>query len=142
MINFTASTVTANLDASSPESSSLNATLPTASATSINKQVQSSLPDAEWFDSENYPQAAFESTNIGVAGEAQFDIDGILTIKGIAQPHKFRLTIIESESGKTASGEFTVDRITYQLGLESQPTDEYVGKDVTISFEFELLPQR
>jgi len=141
LISFTASSVSANLDASRPESSSLSATVPTASATSINKQVQSSLPDAEWFDSENYPDALFESTNIGVAGESQFDIEGVLTIKGIAQPHQFKLTINESETGKTASGEFTVDRLTYQLGLESQPTDEYVGNDVTISFEFELLPQ-
>lgn len=140
-INFSESSVDANLDSNSPESSSLSANLPTSSVTSPNMQVQGSLPEPEWFDSENHPEATFVSSKISSSGELQFDVEGTLTIKGITQPHSFTLTITESEGGKTASGEFIVDRMGYQLGLDSQPTDEYVGKDVTIAFEFQLLDQ-
>lgn len=140
-INFVESTVSASIDANNPDSSSLSASVPTAKVTSTNSQVQGSLPDSEWFDSENHPEATFESSKISLAGESEYSVEGILTIKGISLPHTFTLRIEDTDSNKRAFGEFVVNRMAYQLGLESQPTGEYVGEDVTITFEFEMLNQ-
>ncbi len=138
-IQFSGSQVTASINVDSPESGSLLATVPTASVTSSNLQVQGALPDTEWFDSENYPEAVFESTQISAAGDGQLNVEGTLAIKEITLPHTFTLQVQDTDGNKTASGEFIVDRMAYQLGMESQPTDEYVGKAVTIKFNFELL---
>lgn len=139
IINFAESTVNARLDANRPDASSLTATVPTVAPTSINSQVQGSLTDPEWFDSENHPDATFTSSKISSTAESQFEVEGTLTIKGVTHAHRFTLTVSESDNRNIATGEFIVDRMAYQLGLESQPTDEIVGKDVKIAFEFELL---
>jgi len=137
-INFTESTVNASINIDTPEKSTLQATVNTASATSSNLQVSGPLPDADWFDSSTHPTAQFQSTSIKAVDEGLYLVVGVLSIKGIEQNHTFELNIVEADGVKTASGEFPVDRTAYQLGLESQPNDDYVNNDVTIAFEFTL----
>lgn len=140
-INFGQSTVTASIDPNNLDTSSLNASVPTATVTSTNSQVQGSLPDTEWFDSENHPEATFESSKISLIAESQYTVEGTLTIKGITLPHTLTLQVEDTDGNRRASGEFAVNRMAYQLGLDSQPTGDYVGEEVTIAFEFELLTQ-
>jgi len=137
-INFTESTVTATINEDKPEKSTLTATVNTASATSTNLQVSGPLPDADWFNSSAHPTAHFESNSIKTSGEGLYEVTGLLSIKGIDQDHTFELMITVADGVKTASGEFPVDRISYQLGLTSQPNDDYVNNEVTIAFEFTL----
>lgn len=137
-IHFTESTVTASINTDAPEQSTLQATVNTASATSSNLQVSGPLPDTDWFDSATHPIAEFASSNIAALGEGSYEITGVLTIKGVELEHTFELNITDAEGVKTATGEFPIDRTAYQLGLQSQPDDEYVNNDVTIAFEFSL----
>jgi len=137
-INFTESTVTATIDEKTPEKSTLQATVNTALVTSNNLQVSGPLPDADWFDSITYPTAQFQSNKVKAIGEGQYEVTGVLSIKGIDQEHRFELNIIDTDGEKMASGEFSVDRMAYQLGLKSQPNDDYVNDKVTIAFEFSL----
>lgn len=146
-INFVDSSVSAQINPDSLDTSSLIATVPTASVTSNNQQVQGSLPDTDWFDSANHPEARFESSNITALPDTPFNgtgslnVEGVLTIKGISQPQTFTLEIVETDGNTIATGEFIVDRTAYNLGMSSQPSGEYVGNEVTVAFEFEILPQ-
>jgi len=137
-INFTESTVSASINTNAPEQSTLQATVNTASATSSNLQVSGPLPDADWFDSNTHPEATFQSSSIKATGDGLYEVVGTLTIKGIGHTHTFEINIVEADGVTTASGEFPVDRMAYQLGLNSQPNDDYVNNDVTIAFEFSL----
>ena len=137
-INFTESSVTASISESAPETSTLQATVTTASATSSNLQVSGPLPDTDWFDSVSHPTALFQSSSIKAISDDVFEVTGVLNIKGIEQNHTFELYIAEENGVKTASGEFPVDRMAYKLGLNSQPNDDYVNNEVTIAFEFTL----
>jgi len=112
-IHFPESTVTASINQDALDKSTLLATVTTASVISANLQVSGPLPDV-------------------------LEVTGLLNIKGIEQNHTFNLTINESNGVTTASGEFVIDRMSYQLGLQSQPNDDYVNNDVTIAFEFSL----
>lgn len=141
LINFADSTVNASIDANNLENSSLFASVPTATVSSRNVQVQGALPNSDWFDSENHPEATFESSKISLIDESQFSVEGNLIIKGISHPHTFTLKIEDTDGKKMASGEFEVNRIAYELGLDSQPTDRAVAEQVTIAFQFELLDQ-
>lgn len=141
-ISFPESTVTATINPDDLANSALNATVHTGSVTSENAQVQGSLPDADWFNSESHPTAMFESSSMEMDDQGQILVRGTLTIKGIDQVQTFVMRIDDTQSNstgkKSASGEFTVDRTDYQLGLESQPDPTWVGNEVIIRFEFEL----
>ena len=42
------------------------------------------------------------------------------------------------ENKNIATGSFTIDRLDFDLGKNSQPDDETVGYQVVVRFEFEL----
>lgn len=135
---FPVSEVTATLDETNPADSSIEARVETGGVTSDNAQMASSLPGSDWFDSEAYPEATFVSNAVRAAGEGTLEVDGILTIKGIALEVTFPMTLADEEGQRVARGEFTVDRREFELGLESQATEQYVEYPVDIRFRFDI----
>ena len=47
--------------------------------------------------------------------------------------------LTESDGHRMARGSFTVNRLEFGLGQESQPDDGVVGYQITIYFEFKTL---
>ena len=138
MGQFGDSTVTAVLDKSAVERSSIVALVNTAGTTSDNPQVQASLPGPEWFDVEAFPEARFASTSVSVNETGDFSITGQLTIKDVSTEISFPMSVIDENGQRFANGQFSIDRRDYNIGMDSQSSDEYVGFDVTIHFRFEL----
>lgn len=136
---FATSTVVATLDESNPANSNISATVTTASITSENYQVAGSLPDADWFDVENYPEALFQSTNIEAGAPGELLVVGDLTMKAITQSVSFAMTMTTEDERRIARGSFPIDRRDFSMGLESQATGDYVGFEVQIQFRFEIL---
>ena len=135
---FSGSSVTASIDVKSPANSSIVAVVDTATLSSANSQVEASLPDAEWFDVAGHPEARFESTSIVANEDGSLQIDGKLTIKTTTQAISFPMTLSDEEQKQVARGEFTIDRSEFDIGMQSQETDEYVGFIVTIKFRFDI----
>jgi len=135
---FPVSEVTATLDETSPESSSIEARVETASVTSDNLQMAGPLPSADWFDAAAHPEATFVSSAVRRVDDSTLEVDGTLTIKGLPLDVSFPMTLADEEGERVARGEFTVDRRAFELGMGSQGTDEYVGWDVLIRFRFDI----
>lgn len=135
---FSDSTVTASIDIQNPESSSIVATVRTASVSSDNPQVESSLPDAEWFDVEGHPEAIFKSTAIAAGNNGELLVEGELTIKTTTQVVNFPMTLGTEDGKQVARGEFVINRAEFDVGMSSQATDEYVRFGVTIKFRFDV----
>ena len=135
---FSDSSVTASIDTENPGNSSIIAVVTTASLSSGNPQVAGSLPDTEWFDVAGHPEARFESTAIIGNDDGTLSVDGNLTIKTNTQSVSFIMTLSEEEGAQVARGEFVIDRRDFDVGMESQGTDEYVGYDVTVQFRFDI----
>ena len=136
---FTESTVNASINQADPSASVINASVTTGSITSANYQVAGSLPDAEWFDVANYPEAVFQSTSVTAgtssddnAGFPQLFVKGELTIKGITESVEFNMSVKDEEGRTIARGSFPIDRRSFSMGMESQATDDYVGFPVEI----------
>lgn len=140
-IEFGTVNVMANLNLDNPASSTLEATIDTETATSDSLQVQGSLPDADWFDVANHPQASFVADTFAAGQEtSSLDITGQLTVKGNTIPVSFTLTIepaTDTEPSK-ASTQFEVDRFELNLGKSSQPDEDWVKAAVIVLVEFEL----
>lgn len=135
---FPVSEVVASLNEEDPSASMIEARVETGGVTSENSQMASSLPNADWFDSATHPEASFVSTSIERRDETTLDVQGTLTIKGQAVDVSFPMSLATEEDKQVARGEFVVDRRDFNLGLESQETDEYVGFPVVIRFRFDI----
>lgn len=135
---FSESSVDLLLDADNPAGSKLQATVNTATATTGNSQVDSTLRGSDWFDSEKHPQASFESTSLVTSGENSYSVSGILQIKGVSRELVFPLVLSNEQDRRFASGQFTVNRLDFNLGADSQPGDGTVAFSVEISFKFEI----
>lgn len=134
---FTESTVTANIDKSNLAASSILAQVQTGSVISDNDQVAGSLPDEDWFDVENYPQAVFQSTSIELVDDGEVLVKGELTLKATTQSVEFPMTLGLEDDIIVARGEFPVDRRDYIIGMDSQDNDDFVGFEVIIKFRFD-----
>ena len=107
---------------------SITATFHIDSAKTGDSIYDSTLPEFDWFDVENHPIGHFVSTNITLA-KGGYQVSGDLTLKEITKPVNFML----KDSGATLSASFDINRLVYQIGLESDPDAEWVSKTISIS---------
>jgi len=142
-IEFSGTEILASIDLENLAGSSLEAVVNTGTVTSDNLQVQGSLPDAEWFDVANHPTATFASSEL-IAGEElnTVTVTGQLTIKNTTETVTFLLTIEAGGEGESTSAraDFPVDRFAFDLGLDSQPNEDYVKAPVIVEVRFQLSP--
>jgi polyisoprenoid-binding protein YceI len=106
----------------------ITATFYMSSAKTGDSIYDSTLPEFDWFDVENHALGKFVSTKIEKT-EDGYQVLGDLTIKNITKTVRFMLT--ESELKFSAS--FGINRLDYQIGLESDPGAEWVSKTISIS---------
>ena len=96
------------------------------------------LQAPDWFDTPAYPTWTFTSTKITAASKG-FTMDGMLTIRGVAQPE--HLTVIAS--GDPAHPHYVatceVDRKVF--GMIPTRLDPVIGNPVDITLEIVTQPQ-
>jgi polyisoprenoid-binding protein YceI len=109
----------------------ITATFHMNSAKTGDSIYDSTLPEFDWFDVENYGLAKFVSTNIIVVGES-YHVEGNLTLRGITNPVSFILANIDDK----LTGSFDINRLAYKIGFESDPDAEWVSKKISISMAF------
>jgi polyisoprenoid-binding protein YceI len=104
------------------------ATFNIASAKTGDSTYDSTLPEGDWFDVENHPKGTFESSHI-VAKDNDYQVTGMLTLRGISQPVSFLLN--NSSAALTAS--FNIDRLAFNIGMDSDPDAEWVSKEIKMT---------
>ena len=133
---FSESTVEMLIDPDNPGANRLFATVNTTMVNTGNSQIDSTLVGEDWLDSGNYPNAIFESNVLVPRGENNYAVSGTIRIKEIAREVSFPINLETRNDELIASGSFTVDRLDFNLGRDSQPDDDTAGYRVTIIFEF------
>jgi len=115
------------------EAARVVATFETASAADGVPLHDTTLPQAEWFNSAQYPTATFRADQFSRIGEGAYEARGQLTLKDrtqdIALP--FRLTIANGRA--EMNGEIALDRAAYDLGQRSDPDGEFVSTSIGVS---------
>lgn len=135
---FAKSLVEAQIDENTPGNSRITARVNTATISSANYQIAGSLPEPEWFDVITHPEALFESTDIQAGDEGVLNVTGNLTLKSTTKAVSFPMQLADEEEKRVARGEFTIDRRDFDIGLNSQANDDYVGFMVVIKFRFDV----
>lgn len=120
--------------------SHVKVTVDTSSADTGDKERDTNIASAEWFDVKNHPVATFEAQKFSQTDDKTFVAEGDLNILGISVPLAlpFTLDIEKSADGtQTAHVLATVvlDRSKWQLGKSDWKDPSIIANDVTIDID-------
>lgn len=110
-----------------------------ASAKIGDKTKDTALPKQEWLDAAGHPTARFETTSFTAKGGNAFEAQGALELKGVRTPITLPFTFTEAAGGADAVGEVTLDRIALDVGVKSDPSAEWVSREVKVSIKVHAL---
>lgn len=123
------------------KSSSLTASFNPASAKTGNAMYDGTLPQADWFDVKNHPEATFQSTSISATEYGHYKVTGDLTIRGITHPVYFDFTLSDlSTVPVSAEATLVVDRLAYDIGKKSDAKAEWVSQNIDIQMKIVASP--
>ena len=105
----------------------------TASATTGDRVQETTLENAEWFDSENHRFARFTSNNITARGGNRYSARGTLEIRGKQIPVTLPFTATINGNSARASGSVALDRIALGMGTKSDPKADLVSRNIDLA---------
>lgn len=104
---------TLKLDPKAIASTTLEATIQTASVGTLNTALDNHIKNADFLDVAKFPTATFKSTAVKPTGDRTADVTGDLTLHGVTRPVTLKATFIRG-------GMNPVDRNTYRLGFQGK----------------------
>ena len=120
------------------EKSSVDVTIPLEHVAVDNGDVQTTLPQEEWFNSKNFPISHFHAENFSHISENKYQADGELTLKNVTLPLSIIFTLDEfAQSQAKISGSAQIKRNEFGIGWKS--TDA-VADLVNVKFTLNALP--
>ena len=93
------------------------------------------LRGENFFDVENHPSAAFQSTSVAKSEEG-YTVTGNLTIRGIAKSVSFPASITLEDGQLTAAAEFSIDRTVWGIG-NGWVSDTVIRDNIVMELEIE-----
>lgn len=125
-------------DPAKPELAKVSFTVDLASATLGVAEVDAELPKPAWFNVAKFPQATFAASKVTRTAAGAYRADGQLTIKGVSQPLAVPLTLVQSGTNGTASGQFAIKRLAFGIGGGEWGDTSLVADDVQVRFKLAL----
>jgi polyisoprenoid-binding protein YceI len=132
------------LDAAADGSSvsQLDVTVDMTSMDTGDKERDDTLRGADLFAVSKFPQAHFVATQIAKTATG-FDAAGKLTLRGVTRDQHVPFTLrVANEQGHPVSyltGKTTVHRLDYGVGQGDWKSTEWVGNDVTVTYNVRLV---
>ncbi len=122
-------------DPAHPESGSAKVTIDLASATTGDKQRDTALPQAEWFDVNKNAQATFVANGFTAKGGDAYETRGKLTIRGVTQEIALPFTLTIVGDTATAHGHATLSRTAFGIGQGPWSSGEWVALEVGVDVD-------
>jgi polyisoprenoid-binding protein YceI len=137
-------------DEQRPENSTVNVTIQAASVDTNEKDRDTHLRSADFFDVEKFPTLNFTSAVITRKGSEEFVVNGDLTIHGVTRPVAFNATFLGKAKDPWGNeriafeAETTVNRKDYGLMWNAalETGGFLVGDDVKISLSVQAVPKK
>ncbi len=146
---FTKFTTTVTADPDNLATANIAVSIDPTSIDTRNEQRDGHLRSADFFDAENHPKIAFQSSRLQSAGDGQHKLEGDLTIRGVTKPLTLECEIMgpakdpwgNDRIGVTAAGK--LDRsdfgLTYNSVLETGGV--LIGDTIKLNIEMEFVKQ-
>ena len=124
-----------SFDPSHPESGHARVTVDMASAVTGDKQKDAALPQSDWFDAKNFPEAIFEVRSFRAKGASSYDAMATLTMRGIKKDLITPLSIEVSEDTLHAKGGVKLLRSDFSVGQGQWTSAQWVAFEVATAFD-------
>jgi cytochrome b561/polyisoprenoid-binding protein YceI len=127
-------------DENALDKSKIEAEIDMASAKIGDAVYDKTLPSKDWFNVVKYPEASFVSNKISANNDGSFKVEGDLTIKNITKPIIFNFYLEKEQFNKkttTANFMFSVKRLDFGIGRESDEEAEWVDEQVLIKIHIQ-----
>ena len=113
--------------------SSVSVSVETGSVTTGTKLYDSTLREAEWFNTGAFPEAQVELSNFEQTGEDTYTATATMTLKGkeTSVPLDFQLTINGDKA--TLDGKAVFSRKALDLGQVSDASGSWVSDEITVT---------
>ena len=112
-----------------------------ASIDLASEESETELRRPRWFDTAKFPVATFQSTAMKDLGGDRYEISGKLTLKGTVQDEKIPVEVKKDAAGNSvATGEFTIKRLTFNIGDGQWSDPSVVSDDVIVRVRM-VLPR-
>ena len=104
-----------------------------------------SIKGPDWFKTDEFPTARFESEKFAKTGENAFTADATLTIRGVAVPVQFPFTLTHQAVGfgqdrAIVTGSVTLDRSKFQLGQGDWADPSVIANEVQVDVKVTTIP--
>ena len=136
-------------DEQNPERSSVNVTIQAASVDTNERDRDTHLRSADFFDVEKFPTLTFKSARVTRKGSDSFDVAGDLTIHGVTRPVALSATFLGKARDPWGNeriafeAETTINRKDFGLlwNAALETGGFLVGDEVKISLSVQALPK-
>jgi polyisoprenoid-binding protein YceI len=125
-------------DPKKPEAAKIALTVDLASVSFGAPEVEAEAAKPDWFATQKFPQATFQSTGVKPLGGNRYDVSGKLGIKGATRDVVVPVTLGQSGGSTTASGAFVVKRLDFRIGDGDWKDTSMVANDVQVKFKLTL----
>jgi polyisoprenoid-binding protein YceI len=138
---------TAVLDGADPTRSSARVTIKAASIDTRNAQRDEHLRSNDFLAMDEYPEIAFVSTAVRQTGDAEFEVTGDLTVRGVTRPVTVPFTFEGTATDPFGNarvgfeGAVTINRKDYGVSWNAalEAGGVLVSEKVTLEFEVSLI---
>ena len=114
-------------------SSEIDVSVNSNSVNTDNNSRDKHLRQADYFDVEKYPLIIFKSSKISPASRLnRYNVEGILTIKGISKPLKLEMIGLEKDEKLELKCNFEINRRTFKVGGNSLVLSDIVKMNLLI----------
>jgi polyisoprenoid-binding protein YceI len=121
--------------------SKLDVSIDTVALDTGDQERDATLKDTDLFDVKKFPQARYTATQFTKSG-AGYEAAGSLLLRAVTKPQRIEFTLRSAiEQGRRVlymTGKSLVKRLDYGVGQGDWKSTEWVGNDVTITFNLRL----
>ena len=123
------------MDAADPGAATLDLRIDTTSIDLYDTMASAFATSAEWFDSKNHPNVTYKLHTLVEIEAPVYKAEGILTIRGEAQPITTEIRLEIGDAEAKASGTLKIVRSDYLLGVGPSAAFVEIGSDVAVRFD-------
>lgn len=103
-------------------------------------EANDELATSTWFNTKAFPKAKFVSTSARAVASGQYEVSGLLTIKGKTQSVVVPARFTEQGGRGVLEGQLTIQRGAFSIGEGAWKAFDIVANDVVVNFRLAVAP--
>lgn len=129
-----------NFDPAKPANAQAQLEIDLASVDAGSSEADDEVVGKTWFNVKAFPKASFVARQIRSTGSNQFEVSGVLTLKGKSQDIKFPLQYVAQGNSGVFSGGFVMQRADFAIGEGTWAKFDVVANDIQVQFQLTAIP--